>query len=200
MSDVFEEGLKKYFSSDDLAKLKSASVGICGAGGLGSNVALLLARSGIAKMRLIDFDIVESSNLNRQQFFPRHVGQPKISALAEILRELNPAISIDTIREKINPENLPQLLEGYPIWVEALDDAETKAFFVYEASRKASFVVSASGLCGCGGGLMRQKQINNILIVGDFQTGTPVAPPLAPRVTQAAAMMADAILERILRF
>lgn len=199
MSNPLREGLKKHFSETELARLERARVGICGAGGLGSNVALNLVRSGVMKMRLVDFDVVEPSNLNRQQYFPRHVGKPKVEALAEIIRELNPDAQIETRRVKITRENLPELLAGYDLWAEALDDAGAKAFFVSHAAPRASLVVSASGLCGCGGPDMRKKRLGNIIMAGDFETGTHIAPPLAPRVTQAAAIMADAILEYALR-
>lgn len=197
--DTLRSALLRYFSAEQLAKIQATAVGIAGAGGLGSNVAMILARSGVEKMTLLDCDVVEASNLNRQHYWPRHLGLHKTRALASILREINPHMLIRTRAVRLRTENLPEILGEIPIWVEALDGAETKAMFVREAVKNARLVVAASGICGCGGAPMREKWLGNLCLVGDFQTGLDKAPPLAPRVMQAAAMMADRILEFLLR-
>lgn len=196
--DALRAGLARYFSEEQLARLRAARVGIAGAGGLGSNVALMLARSGVEDMLIIDHDVVDASNLNRQQFWPRHVGRPKVEALAELLRELNPHIRLELLNARLDAATLPPLLPACPIWVEALDAADTKTLLVERALIAGRRVASASGVAGVGGPLMGRRRLGDLVLVGDFQTDVAVAPPLAPRVTQAAALLADAVLEFIL--
>lgn len=196
--DVLREGLARYFTPDELARLRAARVGIAGAGGLGSNVALMLARSGVEDMLIIDHDVVDASNLNRQQFWPRHVGRPKVEALAELLRGLNPHIRLELVHARLTGDNLPRYLPACPLWVEAFDAAESKTLLVEQALLAGRRIASASGLAGVGGPAMRRRRLGNLVLVGDFQSDVAVAPPLAPRVTQAAALMADAVLEWIL--
>lgn len=192
------QGLGRYFSGGQLARLGSARVGIAGAGGLGSNTALLLARSGLENMLIIDHDVVDKSNLNRQHYWPRHLGAPKVQALGDVLLELNPHMRLDLRQEKIHAGNLAGLLPRCSIWVEALDDPEAKALLVENALLAGAFTVAASGLCGIGGEPLRKKRLGNLVLVGDFRTSAAMAHPYAPRVTQAAALMADSVLEHIL--
>ncbi|MDE7240678.1 sulfur carrier protein ThiS adenylyltransferase ThiF [Desulfovibrio sp.] len=197
-SDALREGLARYFTPDELARLRAARVGIAGAGGLGSNVALMLARSGVEDMLIVDHDVVDASNLNRQQFWPRHVGRPKVEALGELLRELNPHIRLELVKARLDEATLPGLLPSCPIWVEALDAADTKTLLVERALTSGRRIASASGVAGVGGAPMRRRRLGNLVLVGDFETDVADAPPLAPRVTQAAALLADAVLEFIL--
>lgn len=194
----FKHGLERHFNAEQLNLLENATIGIAGLGGLGSNAAMLLARSGIENFVVADHDIVESSNLNRQHYWPRQLGMAKTDALAEHLRELNPDIRLKAMQIELNRENLPEILPLAPIWVEALDRAEIKSMFVETALLAGRRVVSASGLAGFGGAPMRKRKLGNLTIVGDFVSETGVAPPLAPRVTQAAALLADCALEFIL--
>ena len=191
-------GLGRYFSEKELAALASATVGIAGAGGLGSNAALMLARCGVGGLRLIDCDVVDASNLNRQQYWPADVGRPKVRALADLLLRLNPELRLEAVQQRISQQNAPGLLAGCPIWVEALDDAAAKAMLVEQALMLGLRCASASGMGGYGGEPMRKKRLGRLTLVGDYVTDIALAPPLAPRVTQAAAMLADAVLEFIL--
>lgn len=197
-SNALREGLNRYLSEKQLDLLRSASVGIAGAGGLGSNVAMLLARSGLEHFTLIDYDIVEASNLNRQHFWPQHLGKKKVEALKEILLALNPHISLQIHHLYLDEYNLPPLLGTCDIWVEALDEAKSKALFVEKALLAEKSVVSASGICGIGGKALCKRHCGQLLITGDFETDFRKAPPMAPRVVQAAAIMADAVLESVL--
>lgn len=191
----FKASLSQFLSCEQLRKLDSMRIGIAGAGGLGSNIAMMLARSGIGQFALADDDIVETGNLNRQSYWPRHVNMPKVYALTEILQELNPAIKIEIFRKRLDQKNLDHILDACPIWVEALDDASSKALFVEKALLANCRVVAASGICGIGGEPMRQKQMGNLVVIGDFCTDMEKAPPMAPRVIQAAALMADIVLK-----
>ncbi len=197
--NILLQGLGRYFLSEELEKVQSATVGIAGCGGLGSNVALLLARSGIEHMLLIDHDTVEPSNLNRQHFFPRHVGKNKVDAVEELLLELNPHMRIEKHCLRLEQDNIQPMLEQAPLWIEALDQAQSKRLFVESALMAQRFTVSASGIAGCGGAPMSQRTLGKYLvIVGDFSSDIAHMPPLAPRVMQAAAMQADAMLAHIL--
>jgi len=204
MSGALEQGLRRHLPPEQLARLAAARVGLAGAGGLGSNCAMMLARSGIGQLVLVDGDVVDASNLNRQHYFPRHLGQSKVLALSEQIRELGD-IRIDTRHILLDAENIHDILVLAPIWVEALDDPATKRLFVEEALRAGVFCVSASGLAGWGGPPMQRRVLTRkdssprLILVGDFTSAVSEAlPPLAPRVMQAAAMQADAVLEHIL--
>lgn len=195
----FRAGLARYFTQPQLQALASAKVGIAGAGGLGSNVAMLLARSGIENFVLVDHDHVEASNLNRQHYWPCQLGQPKVDALASHLLALNDHIRLETLKHTLDTDSIAAISARAPIWVEALDVPETKKMFVEQALLTGAKVAAASGLAGFGGPPMQKRVAGNLAIVGDFATSIDVSPPLAPRVTQAAAMLADCVLEFILK-
>lgn len=196
---LLNEGLQRYLSPAQRKALASVRVGFAGVGGLGSNAAMLLARTGVGRFLVVDGDVVEPSNLNRQQYFPEHVGMAKVDALADILRRLNPDILVERRCLWLNGENMPSLLPQADIWVEALDEPYIKRDFVESALTAGIFTVSASGLAGWGGPPMQRRRLGDkLVLVGDFHTSVDNHPPLAPRVMQAAAMQADAVLERIL--
>lgn len=197
-SRIFQEGLGRYFTQGQIETLGRARVGIAGAGGLGSNAALMLARCGVGNFLLADYDRVEPSNLNRQQFWPRHVGMLKTEALASQLTELNPQVNIKFYSMRLTCENIPEILPFSELWLEALDYPETKAMFVNLALAAGKRVIAGSGLCGTGGEPMRKRSLGKLTVAGDFTTSLECAPPLAPRVTQAAALMADCALEFLL--
>jgi len=133
-------------------KFSGATVAICGLGGLGSNIAVALARAGVGKLILIDFDRVDISNLHRQQYKAVQVGQCKTEALAENLREISPYGLFQTYTTKITEENLQELLKEADIICEAFDDAEEKAMLVNGVLEKLpeKYLVAASGMAGLG--------------------------------------------------
>lgn len=198
MHNALHTGLARYLSPDQLATLRAARVGIAGAGGLGSNAALMLARSGVGNLVLVDDDVVDASNLNRQQYWPRHVGRPKVEALAELLQELNPEMGVDARRMRLDQNNMAEVLPACPIWVEAFDGPDDKTLLVETALLGGYRIASASGMGGWGGKAMGKRYLGNLVLVGDFSTDILLAPPLAPRVTEAAALLADAVLEMVL--
>lgn len=200
MTSALAQGLRAHFSERDLARLDSVRVGIAGAGGLGSNVALMLARSGVRRLLVVDGDSVEPSNLNRQCYWPEDLGRPKVLALRDRLLALEPHMDLDVRREWLSPASAPFLFQSCPIVVEALDEAALKADLCTALLGKGFFVVAASGLGGRGLGPMTVRRLGgNFVCVGDFvTTADSAAPPLAPRVTQAAALQADAVLAKIL--
>lgn len=194
------EGLLRHLDEAALARLAAARVGIAGAGGLGSNCAMLLARSGVRHFVIADHDVVEPSNLNRQHYLPQHVGQPKVDALAQVLRAIEPALNLTMHRVRIEPANVGEVFAGCDILVEAMDDVGAKRMFVEHAMEAGRFVVSASGMGGWGGPQMTSRNLGDrLVLVGDFTSEVgPGLPALAPRVMLAAALQADAVLCRIL--
>ena len=128
----------------------SATVAICGLGGLGSNIAIALARAGIGKLILIDFDRVDITNLHRQQYKASQIGMYKTYALTDNLREINPYIELEAHTERIAEENAVTLLKGVDIICEAFDDAECKAMLteIVLTEMRDKYLVAASGMAG----------------------------------------------------
>jgi sulfur carrier protein ThiS adenylyltransferase len=197
---LLAQGLRRYLSDDALDRLARARIGIAGAGGLGSNLAMLLVRSGVRHFVVVDGDRVEASNLNRQFYWPEDMGKPKVAVLRDRLLALEPSLSFDGRMEWLHPENAAAAFAGCDIAAEALDEAESKAGICSALLAAGFFVVAASGLCGYGLPPMRVRAVGDSFVcVGDFTSGLADGmPPLAPRVVQAAALQADVILARIL--
>ena len=128
----------------------SATVAICGLGGLGSNIAISLARAGIGKLILIDFDLVDITNLHRQQYKASQIGRYKTEALADNLREIAPYIEIEAHTERITEDNAVTLLSDADIICESFDDAECKAMLTNTVLTEIrdKYLVAASGMAG----------------------------------------------------
>ncbi|MBQ8798535.1 MAG: thiamine biosynthesis protein ThiF [Lachnospiraceae bacterium] len=131
-------------------RFSEATVAVCGLGGLGSNIAIALARAGVGKLVLIDFDKVDITNLHRQQYKASQIGQYKTEALAENLSEIAPYTDIKTVTAKLTEDNLADLLKDADIICEALDNAEAKAMLVNGVLERLPecFLVAASGMAG----------------------------------------------------
>ena len=196
----WDDVLAAHLTPEQRRRLASARVGLAGAGGLGSNCAVLLARSGIGSIVAADCDVVNLSNLNRQHFLPIHVGRPKVAALAEVLQAVNPCLRLEPHVLKLDKDNVSVLFAGCDVVVEAVDDAATKQMVLEVLTRAGVFVVSASGIAGWGGPGMRVRRFGDrAVVVGDGMSAVgPGLPPLAPRVMMAAAMQADQVLLRLL--
>jgi len=197
----FKKGLSHYLNEESLEKISKINVGIAGAGGLGSNCAFNLVRSGFINFKIIDFDIIEPSNLNRQFFFQDQIGLPKVEALKTNLLRINPEIKLEIKQEKITRENVKDIFSGCDIIVEAFDKPDSKIIIVEEYSRTGKFLVCASGLGGFGKSddIKVHKIKENFFIIGDLVSEVENdCPPLSPRVNIAAAKQADVILEYVL--
>ena len=144
--------LEERHGTDFQRKLSAASVAICGLGGLGSNIAIALARAGVGRLHIIDFDRVDISNLNRQQYFPEQLGQPKAEALYDTLKRIAPYCDIKKDIAKLNEKNIPILLSEEDIIVEAFDKADQKAMLVncILENMPEKYLVSGSGMAGVG--------------------------------------------------
>lgn len=184
-------------------KLRNACVGIAGAGGLGSVVAENLARAGIGKLVIADFDVVEPSNLNRQRYFLRQLGLPKTEALADNLRQCCPFVDIDAVQERVTADNCVRIFSSCAIVCECFDAAEAKAALV-SALRSLlpdCTVVAASGLAGCGpaGAIGIRRVSDKLYVIGDQHSDIAGGTGLfAPRVGIAASMQAHVVMQLIL--
>ncbi|ALQ34794.1 sulfur carrier protein ThiS adenylyltransferase ThiF [Fusobacterium hwasookii] len=200
--DLKEEDLLKRNVKGIAKKLKEAEVCILGLGGLGSNVAVLLARSGIGYLKLIDFDVVEASNLNRQQYRISHIGIKKTEAIKTIIKEINPFVEIDTLDIKVDRENILSVVEDIEIVVEAFDRAETKAMAIEELlTNKNKIVISASGMAGLGSAneIITRKIRDNFYLIGDsYSDYEEYSGIMSTRVMLCAAHQANVVLRLIL--
>lgn len=131
-------------------KLSAASVAVCGLGGLGSNIAIALARAGVGKLHILDFDRVDISNLNRQQYFPEQLGHFKADAMYDTLKRIAPYCDIVKEQVRLDEKNIPKLLANDDIIVEAFDKADQKAMLVncVLENMHEKYLVSGSGMAG----------------------------------------------------
>ena len=177
--------------------LQRATVGIAGCGGLGSNAALSLARAGVGRMILADPDVVEESNLNRQQFFREEIGRRKVDSLAARLRSVNPAIGVETHAIELTPAEVPRIFADAQVLIEAFDRAERKAWLIESWCRAFPdrLIVVASGLSGLGRtNALRVRRSGRIVFCGD-ETSEMTEGLCAPRVTIVANMLANVAVE-----
>ena len=152
-------------------KFASATVAICGLGGLGSNISVALSRAGVGKLVLIDFDKVDITNLHRQQYKANQIGMDKTDALSENLREIAPYIDIEAHTVRITEDNAFEILKDADIICEAFDDAECKAMLsnlVLEAMPD-KYLVAASGMAGFGSAntIRTRKVMSRFYLCGD---------------------------------
>jgi len=185
-------------------KVKEACVGIAGVGGLGSNVAIALARLGIGGLVLADHDIVEPSNLNRQQYFCDQIGLPKVEALRQTLERINPWIRIEAHHRGVVPSNIVELFGRVDVLVEAFDAADQKAMLVegFRQARPGTPLVAASGMAGFAPSntVHTRRAGHNFYLVGDETTAArPGEGLMAPRVGIAAHHQANAVLRLLLK-
>ena len=177
----------------------SATVAVCGLGGLGSNIAISLARAGIGKLILCDFDRVDITNLHRQQYKASQIGMYKTEALAENLREINPYIDLEAHTERITEDNAVTLLQGADIICEALDDAECKAMLTNTVLSEMpdKYLVAASGMTGMetANSIKTRRITSRFYLSGDETSEVSDDISLvAPRVALCAAHQAHTVL------
>lgn len=201
--EQIQEALIERHGEEIQKKLDQASVAIAGLGGLGSNIAYFLARTGIKKLHLIDFDVVDLTNLNRQQYGVRHLGMKKTEALKEQLLEINPYMEIKTYFGKVTEENLQELLKDEDIICEAFDQPEAKAMLVNGVLEHfpEKMLAAASGMAGYGNSnaIQTKKVFGNFYLCGDGVTDIADGMGLmAPRVAVCAAHQANIIVEYII--
>lgn len=194
----FSKMLSTYLDDKLLKKLEKAKVIIIGCGGLGSNIAPLLVRNGIRYLTLVDYDIVELSNLNRQNYYIEDLGKKKTDALKEKLIKINNGICVNTFNIRIDDSNIELLLSEHDIVVEAVDNERTKSLIFNKACELGKYIVSASGVAGFGNcDEIKIKRGKNFSIVGDFKTSLSDDKPLASKVCAIASIQTDEILRLV---
>jgi len=183
-------------------KLGKSSVGIAGAGGLGSNAAVSLARAGVGRLVIVDFDKVEESNLNRQYYFRDQIGKNKVDALKENINRIYPSTKVDVFNEKLVKGSMDKYFHDVDVIIEALDSAEMKTAFVEEILRRlpGKPVVAASGVAGYGhSDRITTKKLGNLYMVYDGNARSSEEDVLmAPRVCLMANWEANLVLEILL--
>ena len=198
-----KQALHKGLSQQQSSLLQAAQVAIFGLGGLGSNVAMWLARLGVGQLLLYDFDRVELSNLNRQYYFVEDVGEYKAVALLKHLRAVNPYGDYQSRVVRLTQDNLAELVDTAPIICEALDKPEAKALLVNGVleSFPDKFLVAASGLAGFGtSDSMQVRQITpHFYLCGDGSSSFLDLPLCGARVGLCAAQEALTIARIILQ-
>jgi sulfur carrier protein ThiS adenylyltransferase len=172
-------------------------IGIAGIGGIGSNIAQHLARAGVKKIKIVDFDFVETSNLNRQFYFFSQVGKKKTDCLEKNLKAIFPAMEIEKINRKIKPGDAQKIFSNCDIVVEGFDDKNLKKMMVEEFCKTDKLIVSASGIAGETMDNITTKKMGNCFIVGDFTSDQTLHGVFGPKVTIVAAIMAGIILKHI---
>jgi sulfur carrier protein ThiS adenylyltransferase len=185
-----------------LEKLKATCIGIAGCGGLGSNCAMALARAGVGRLVIADFDSVTPENLDRQYYFLEQVGQKKVLALKENIRRVNPEVAVQAYDLRLGPEEVLEVFKECPVVIEAFDRADMKRMIIETLSERFSdkFIIAGSGLAGYGANnALRTHRLGNLFICGDETSEvSPQLPPLAPRVAIVAAMQANQALEIVM--
>ena len=180
-------------------RFSAAAVAVCGLGGLGSNIAIALARAGVGRLLLIDFDRVDITNLHRQQYKAAQIGLYKTDALAELLSEIAPYTEIKPVTDKITEENLKELLKDADVVCEAFDRAEAKAMLVNGVLEQLPrcWLVAASGMAGMDtpNTIQTRKITKRFYLCGDEASDVADTIGLvAPRVMLCAAHQAHTVL------
>lgn len=197
-----EDALSARIGPDARERLQQARVGVAGLGGLGSHIAVMLARSGVGALHLVDFDLVDESNLNRQHYFREHLGRPKTEALAEQLARIDPRIDLMLDRMRVDAGNAARIFECERIVCEAFDDPACKADLVNAllTASPDTIVVAGSGMAGAGpaSDMVTRRAGKRLYICGDGTTDVADAALYAPRVALCAAQQALVTVRLIL--
>jgi sulfur carrier protein ThiS adenylyltransferase len=182
--------------------LSKKTVGIAGAGGLGSNCAVALARVGIGKIIICDFDIISIDNLNRQYYFYEQVGQKKVFTIADNILYVNPKVKVESHDIKLDPESVVQIFGKCDVIVEAFDLAEMKQMIIETVLLELPEIplITGIGMAGWGNSnTLNVRKVDNLYICGDEKSEiADDLPPLAPRVGIVANMQANTVMEILL--
>lgn len=181
--------------------LRRARIGIAGLGGLGSNVAMMLVRAGAEDLVVVDHDIVETSNLNRQCYFAEHVGMRKVDACEAMLHGINPDVRVEKHFAKLDASNIRGVFAGCEAVVEALDAASEKRMLIEAvcAGLPGAILVCGNGMAGCGdaNAIRTANPFGAVVMCGDGVSDAGESGIAAPRVMVCAGHMADAIAEML---
>lgn len=173
-------------------------IGIAGAGGIGSNVAFHLVRSGVRDLKVFDFDRVEASNLNRQFYFADQIGLPKVEALKTNLQRIDPEVRMEAIVQRLEADTVAEAFADCGIVVEAFDRADSKAMLIHALADSGQYLVSGSGLAGLAPeGVTLRRLGEHLAIAGDFVSDVERLRLYSPKVMLVASLMAIAVLQKL---
>ena len=200
--EILDQAFDARFPLEMKEKLLKAKVAVAGLGGLGSNIAMNLARSWVGHLLLVDFDIVDVTNLNRQAYMIPHLGRPKTEALKEMLLMINPYLDIETKQVKVTEENIKELFQEYPIVCEAFDRADQKAMLINGLLMQCpnTVIVSGNGMAGYGRSneIVTAQKMRRLYVCGDNSSDSGEGLGLmAPRVAICAGHEANKVIELI---
>jgi sulfur carrier protein ThiS adenylyltransferase len=203
-SEELERLLSARHTPGIVEKCRAAKVGIAGCGGLGSNVAIALARLGVGKLVLVDYDVVEPSNLNRQQYFVDQIGKYKVDALRETLARINPYVQVQAICLRLNRENTEEVFKDCNVVAECFDNPVAKRDLLLSIRKLRPRVplVGVSGIAGHGwSDEIRLKEVmDGVFLVGDDSSEARAFQGLmSPRVQVASGHQANIILRLLLQ-
>lgn len=198
-----EEALRARLTTGIHEKIKTARVGIAGLGGLGSNIAAMLVRTGVANLTVADFDTVDLSNVNRQNYYLSQIGSPKTDAAEELLLKINPYLTIDKHYVRLDPSNIPAIFDGCDIVCEAFDVPSEKAMLINTILERCPGikVVSGSGMAGYGRSneIRTERLFADLYICGDgIDMEDTEGGLMAPRVNICAGHMANAVISLLI--
>ena len=201
--EQIREALLERYSLRMYEQISGGKAAVAGLGGLGSQIAVLLARAGIGELFLVDFDRVELTNLNRQAYDLSHLGQPKTEALAEILKKINPYLNIRIRQEYVTEETAGTMFEGWPILCEAFDKPEQKAMLVNTVLEQCpeTVIVAGSGMAGYGpaNSIVTKRKMKRLYVCGDGETElSDHVCLMSSRVAACAAQQANMVLRLLL--
>ena len=200
--EEWNKALEERHGKDLHRAFSTAVVAICGLGGLGSNIAISLARAGVGQLILCDYDRVDITNLHRQQYKADQIGMYKTVVLAENLKEIAPYVSVEIHTERITEDNALTLLRSADIICEAFDDAECKAMLTNTVLSELpdKYLVAASGMAGLGttNSIKTRRITSKFYLCGDETSEVSDGIGLvAPRVALCAAHQAHTVLRII---
>ncbi len=183
--------------------LQTKTIGIAGCGGLGSNCAVALARVGVGKLIIADYDIIEESNLNRQYFFYDQIGKIKSESLKYNIKKINKNIDVISHNIFIENENFKEIFNECDLVIEAFDKTESKEMIIKAMNQffPDKKLIMGIGMSGWGkNDIIKETRYDNIIICGDQENEiSDDFPPLAPRVGIVANMQANVALELLLK-
>lgn len=202
-AEEFEQALIERHTRPVYEKLRSSRVAIAGLGGLGSNIAVSLTRAGVGQLLLVDFDRVEISNLNRQQYDTADLGRLKTEALKERLLKINPYVDIEIRTVRVDESNAAEIFGSYAIVCEAFDKAATKAMLINALLDQCpnTVIVAGSGMAGAlSANMIKTRRVfERLYLCGDGVTDMADANGLmAPRVAVCANHEANMALRLML--
>ena len=184
--------------------IKKAKIGIAGLGGLGSNIAVMLTRAGISHLVLADFDIVDITNINRQNYYLDQIGRSKANATEELLKGINPYIIVEKHAVKLEPSNIPGIFGKCDIVCEAFDIPSEKAMFINTILEKCPKVkvVSGSGMAGYGrsNDIRTERLFESLYMCGDGIDMENIKGGLmSPRVSICAGHIANTVISLLMK-